>query len=122
MAEEIADRLERRASSEKMDGQRVAQAVRSLERDRETSVTNPALEGFGDRRWLELSGGRSDSEENLALRQRRAPVPQVSEDRGAHLCGQGQQEGREHLGSGYSNLLRVPLDVVEPQRGDLAGP
>src|ERR1700674_3355024 len=102
-----------------MDGQGVAQAVRSLERDGQSTSAHPGLKSAVEAGGLECPGGARDPQEYLALRKRWTPVSKVGEECGAHLRGQRQHEGRTHLAPWHPQLAAPPLDVVKLQRCNL---
>src|SRR3990172_1124281 len=95
-------------------------ARRPLIRDRTPAAASPSLERLGDRRGLEWPRRRADTEKQLSERQRWPAVAQVVEKRRADRVGERQDERGVRLRPADADPARAPLDIVEPERGDLA--
>ena len=96
------------------------QAMRPLVRDRQATVSNPALEGLGDRCGAKWAGGGAYAEEELAVAQFGPSVADVVDERRANLVGQRMDEGGSRLRLGNVKPLRTPVNVIETQGSDLA--
>ena len=64
--------------------------------------------------------GADAHDQRPVQRGRRPPVLQVGNDRLADIGGQRQSFGASSL-AGDPKLAGAPVDVIEPERGDLAG-
>jgi len=119
MAEMIADGIQRQAFGQEMTGTGVAQGMGTAVGSVDTQVVETTAGDVVEPAGRERTEGGSEGEEHLPAPTTRARLSEVAHDGAAHFMAQGVELGAVLLGAHNRHALLDPIDILEPQPGDL---